>query len=249
MKKIAILLLISFFVFSCNKENKIIKSPGGLIGPFYAALSGLNLTPYSQDIYDNIFDADRAFDILITHNQGQYVSFLVMGSLNENSSISLNNQLFSPNLDPISYFYAGDGEPYYGTTTNLIYRENSDTLSSLSFYSPEPIVADKISNDGMIERTATSTLTWNDDPNNQAGQVVLVITSYSDEFETSIDEQILVIDDIGYYDVSDSYQNTNVKAIKMILIRGNGQNVTMSDGGEIFMNVRSQDHHFYMIVD
>ncbi|MEQ9263126.1 MAG: hypothetical protein RLP14_08200 [Owenweeksia sp.] len=262
MKKLTLFFLVAGLAMACNKDQNSSRSSNN--NPFSGILKliGANMTTETQRIYDEMNEADYEFTIISTSNFGMYSedspeeNYLLGGVTPETMTVDVNGiHNFDPNLGEDSYLYQGiDFSSLYGNTIDIAgtdyQNSNNDFLET--FYVPLEIRADNLGENGtnFINEDSPMALGWVPDPNNPTDQVAILYELYVGDLMESepVEKDVILTADNGSYDLNEIINsNNNVTQIRFTLTRGNSALVS-TDIGNVFVNVRSEDHHIYDIV-
>lgn len=258
MKKIITIFCLTGIIVSCSKEDNVDKTiePTFLNAVLKTAPTGM--TSASEDIYNDILAADYELTVIANANYGLSdesieANYVFGGVTPSTTTVTIDGVgTFDPNWGDDSYMYQEeDFSGLFGTTVDISGNDDSNQSNNfqISFYVPEEIKADLIPTDGTnrIEREGDLVLSWNPDSNNPTDQIAIYYEVFGGDMmegNDPIDASIFVTDDDGAYDFSHLVSNNDISQIKLILIRGNSSLVETSIG-QILLNVRSEDHHFY----
>lgn len=255
MNRFLLFAALSFSLVSCSKEDRENKSSSGFEDIVLKA-STYTLNSEGLAILDEMQEASRNFAVLQTANYGEFVNIKVNGTYVTHGGISINSNTYLPNLGSSSYLIYDSSPPtsmvsYFGN--NIVIKDNS-TSETCEFYSPAAI-AGKILTQGQnmeLDANQPNILSWNKDDNNPTGKVAIYYKLYTGDMANSNTgpylQDYVLLDDNGSYDIS-NLLDSKTGSIMFILVRGNGRNLTSSNisSDVVFFNVRSEDHHYYLV--
>lgn len=246
MKKISIIALSTIVAIACSKENieQVNTEFSHQLAQFAIAASNYNLTPQSEAIADDMTTADLEFSVIHTSNYGETVAIKAGGVVPNESSVTLNGLTLTPysnrsylNHDmPINWFN--------GTVT--LSDPSSNVLASI--HAPKIIQANFLGSK-ILDASVPQELTWVYDDSNPTGQVAVYIRYYDSEIGQTppfTSKLYIVNDKDEAFDLTSNLPAGTVK-INVSLTRGNAVNFVNGSTEEVFFNVRSSDHHEYIL--
>ncbi len=242
-------LVFVLVLASCTKEasvpnNNNVSNP---MMSLVALSSGYHLTTTSAAIASDMQDAEYEFTVIHTSNFGETVDVIAGGVIPSGPTVYVNNIQMNP-FSGDSYLLNDVPISLFDNTVTL--KDNSnDTLMSLQV--PKIIQARKLGDDNSLDLQISEhpTLTWEMDDSNPTGQVAIYIKYYEDANLNSapIDTKLFIVDDLDEaFDITTDFVSGAV-AINLQLVRGNAKNFSYSTSDYILFNVRSSDHHFYIM--
>lgn len=251
----SIMFLAIIIATGCKKEevsNTDSKSKIKWYENIAARFSGLSMTSESEHIYNLMMESDLSFDFIHTNNFGVELNSKFGGILTEDASVKVNSSNFyNANLNSDSWLYVSS-DLVYGQQNEITFRTSSYGDQVIDIYVPEKLSLTTLSDSGNAVNASASNvmLTWNADGNNPTGQIAIMINTYDNDMvegsSVPTDEHLILTDDDGSFDIKEYINNSNIKFVNIIAVRGNAE-VVDSNEGKIFFNFRSQDHHLYKI--
>lgn len=246
MKNFLIVASIAIFSLSCAKETieNAQTEFNQQLSKLAIAASNYQLTPQSQAIADDMTEAQLEFCVIHSSNYGETVAIKAGGVVPNESSVKINGLSLSPyanrsylnNDMPISWF---DG------TVNLS-DPNSNILASL--HAPK-IIQVSFLGSKILDSSKPQIINWQFDDSNPTGQVAIFIRYYSSDVGQSppFYSKLFIVNDID--EKFDILQNLpeGAKKLNISITRGNAVNFVNGSSEKVFFNVRSTDHHEYIL--
>lgn len=266
MKNIRILLMLSLVVGSgiifitCNKvktEPLTVKTDSGNGAGNAAAreISSLELPENATEemirIFDDIENVDHVVSINANPNFGVYCSScssdIYLNGVTKTSddvSIQINDASYTPDAEGQFLIYNSSWSGLFGTDVDIEIKSGNTSLLSTTMHVPEKCLVNQLGTNGIISRTG-NTLTWESDPYNVAGHVILYYYLFGEDGSIISDDGQLIEDD-GSFSIDDIISNTDVKSIYFQVSTGNTASTMVNSEKFLFM-IQSIDHHRYTI--
>lgn len=248
MKTIKIIVLASAAVVAVACSEDVIEDVNTefsqQLAQLAVAASDYNLSPESEAIAYDMTEADLEFCVIHTSNYGETVAIKAGGVVPNESSVSINGTTLTPysnrsylnNDMPITWF---DGSV-------ILSDPSSNTLASI--HAPKIIQADFLGSK-ILDVSEPQILTWDYDDTNPTGQVAVFIRYYdsSSGINPPMSSKLFIVSDIDEaFDITTNLP-LGTERINVNLTRGNAVNFVNGTSEKVFFNVRSSDHHEYIV--
>lgn len=236
--------------FACSKDQNVSSTLNEAKNELQKAVFKMSIPELNSEgsrIYDDLMGADKLFSIIHISNHGETQSFEMTGSTDEATDMILNGgNLRSPNVG-LSWWQAVEQDEINFGASNSVIVKNGSVNDTLTFYVPDQIFLSALSDDINLDVSNGVNLEWNADTNNPTDLVLVYLTLYDDYTNMNeLDRIHLLTEDDGQFDITSELQDTSVGMIKIVIVRGNGKLVS-DPHADLFVNIRSQDEHQYLL--
>jgi hypothetical protein len=246
MKNISILTGLALLSLACSKETieNVNNDFSQQLNKLAIAASNYQLSPQSQAIADDMTEADLEFCVIHTSNYGETVAIKAGGVVPNESSVKINGLSLTPYSNR-SYLNNDMPITWYNGTVTLT-DPSSNILASI--HAPKVIQASFLGSK-VLDVSKPQIMTWQYDDTNPSGQVAVYIRYYKTEVGNTppFTSKLYIVNDIEEeFDILTDLPD-EVKKLNISITRGNAVNFTNGSTEKVFFNVRSTDHHEYIL--
>jgi hypothetical protein len=253
--------MVSIGFIACSKKgnNPMTNTTGNsALREGYSLFSWLSTSGLNQnaiDLANHVDGHTQEVSIMDNPNYGSFSpspenDIYFSGQSNSNLSISIDGFKYSARDDGQWLRHDSKLKTYFGKNLSVKISDGSST-NTYSIYQPTQMRVVKLgqANSLNIARTGNN-ITWNADPLNSAGKVILYYSTYSNaEYmsnEGLVDRNFVILEDNGQWNLDNLITDQSIRRIKLQFVRGNA--VSLLSGEEkVLFHISSVDHHEYII--